>query len=136
MGLLDDLADVLTSGGVATTGTTLFKGTMPSTPDELLSLYQTGGPPPVHAMSAGPGTALVERPHVHLIARSARADAALKLARDAYGALDALGPRTINGVPYKSIFAIQDPFYFREDETGRKEFAFNVEVVREPATSS
>ena len=136
MALLDDLADVLSSAGVATIGTTLFKGTLPSTPDEAIAIYQTGGAPPVHTMSCGPGTARVERPHVQAIARSGRADAAYKLAQDAYTALDALGDRTVNGVRYLSVFALQAPFYLREDQTGRKEFSVNFEVTREPATSS
>lgn len=136
MGLLDDLADRLTTQGVATTGTNLFKGMMPIGPDELLGLFVTGGAPPVHAMGAGPGGALAERPHVQIMSRSTRPDNALFLLRKAYQALDKLGPVTINGVVYRSVFALQDPFYVYVDEAGRYMFAVNFEVVRDAATSS
>ena len=134
--LLDDLADRLTTAGVANTGTTLFKGTMPSTPDELMALYQTGGPSPVHAMAAGPGSAVVERPHVQIVARALRADSASFLAQKAYHALDALGDVTLNGIRYLSVYALHTPFFLRRDESNRVEYVCNYEIVRETATSS
>ena len=135
MGLLDDVADVLSSGGVGTVGTSLFKGALPSTPDAVVALFETGGPGPIHAMAKGPGTALVERPHVQVLVRDARADAAKKTAQDANELLDAL-ERTINGVKYLSVYAIQAPFFLTRDETGRVVYAVNYEVLRVPATSS
>lgn len=136
MSLLDDLADRLTTQGVATTGTNLFKAVMPSTPDELIALFQTGGPAPVNLMAAGPGTAVVERPHVQALARAARPDTAHKRAQDVYFALDALGDVTINGVRYLSVYALQSPFFLNTDEAGRYVYAVNFECSREPATSS
>lgn len=136
MALLDDLADRLTTQGIATSGTDLFKAVMPSTPDEIIAMYQTGGPAPVHAMSAGPGTALAERPHVQVQARAARPDTALKRVQDVWFALDALGGVTINGVRYLSVYALQSPFPLTVDATGRYIYAVNFEITREPATSS
>ena len=134
--LLDDLADRLTSQAVATTGTDLFKSVMPSTPDELIALYQTGGGPPVEVMARGPGTAAVERPHVQVLARAARPDTAHKRAQDVWFALDALGGLTINGVRYLSVFALQSPFFLNTDDVGRYVVACNFEISRVPATSS
>lgn len=136
MSVLDDLADRLTTQSVATTGTDLFKGNMPTTPDEVIALYMTGGPAPIHTMNAGPGTAIVERPHIQVLARASRVDTAFKRAQDVYHALDALGDVTLNGVRYLAVWALQPPFFMREDETGRKVCAVNFEVWREPATSS
>lgn len=135
MSVLDDLADVISSGGVGVTGVTLFKGTMPSTPDAVVALYETGGPAPVHAMAKGPGTALVERPHVQILARDFRPDSAKKTLQDATRLLDALN-RTINGVTYLSVFAMQSPFFLDLDETLRYRYAVNFEVYRVPASSS
>lgn len=134
--ILDDLADVLSSGGVGTVGIDIFKATMPNAPDQLVALFKTGGPAPIHAMAAGPGSAVVERPHVAIWARAARSDAAEKLAQDCWNLLDALGDRTVNGIRYLSVFALQTPFFLQEDETGRRVYACNFEIVREPATSS
>ena len=135
MGLSDDLCDVLSSGGLGTTGTDLFKGIVPSTPDELTAVFETGGGPTIHAMSAGPGTAILERPHVQVLTRALRADSAKKRAQDAGRLLDAL-QRSVNGVRYHSVFALQSPFFLRRDEANRVEFSQNFEIVRFPASSS
>ena len=135
MGMLDDLADVISSGGIGTVGTDIFKGIVPSTPDELTALFETGGGPAVHAMSAGPGTALMERPHVQVLTRAARADSAKKRASDANRLLDAL-QRSVNGVRYHSVFALQSPFFLRRDEANRVEYAQNFECIRQQASSS
>src|SRR3990167_10195301 len=115
MGLLDDLADKLSSQGVAVTGTDLFKSVMPKGPDEMLGLFLTGGADPVHGMGPGPGGALAERPHVQVLGRANRPDDALFLVRKAAQALDKFSG-TINGVVYRSIFAQQDPFFVYQDE--------------------
>lgn len=135
MSILDDFADRLSTAGVATTGTNLFKGRMPAGPDELLALFNTGGPAPVHAMGPSLSRPLAEQPHVQILCRSDRPDSALFLIRKAALALDRFNG-TINGIAYRSIFAIQDPFYVYEDESGRPVFSVNFEAVRDPATSS
>lgn len=136
MSVLTDLGDRLTSQSVATQGTDLFLGVLPSTPDACTALLLTGGGPASRAMSAGPGTALVERPHVQCITRASRPDDALKRAQDVWFALDHLGAVTINGVAYLHVEALQSPFELGRDEAGRFIFAVNFEVVRVPATSS
>lgn len=134
--ILDDLSDYLSSQGIGTIGTDLFKASLPSTPDAAVALFKYGGPAPVHMMSAGPGTAIVERPHLQVLARHTHPANAEKKAQDIWTLLDALGDKTINGVRYLSVYAIQTPFFFQKDETGRFTYACNYEIVREPATSS
>ncbi len=88
MSVLTDFATVLSSGGITTP---IFKGTMPSTPDDLIGLFETGGPPPIHAMSSQPGMALAEQPHVQLVVRDTRPDDAKKTAQDCFRLLDGRG---------------------------------------------
>ncbi len=133
--ILDDLRDKLTSQGVATTAE-LYVHDLPSTPDELLSLHLTAGGPVERAMSAGPGTGQLERPHVQLRVRAGHPMTAYKRAQDAYNALDHLGPVTINGVLYHHVVALQSPFFLEEDLSGRYLYVCNFEVLREIATSS
>ena len=135
MGLLDDIGDVIASGGIGTVGTDIFKGVVPSTPADLVALFETGGGPNVHAMSAGPGTALLERPHLQLLARATREDSAKKTAQDCVRLLDAL-QRSVNGVRYHSVYALQAPFFLRRDEANRVEMAVNFEIVRGYVSSS
>lgn len=134
--LLDDLADKLSSQGAGTVGTNLFKHQVPASPDELLAVIPTPGGPLERAMSASAGSALVERPHVQVLARAADPMTAHKKAQDAYGILDHLGPVTINGVLYHHVVALQPPFYLLEDDAQRHVWACNFEVVRDLATSS
>lgn len=132
MSVLDDISDVLSSGGITPS---IYKSVLPSTPDSVLALFETGGPAPIHAMAKGPGTAVVERPHVQVLSRDTRADTARHIAQQATALLDAL-ERTVNGVRYLSVYAIQSPFFMQRDETGRVLYAVNFEVLRVPVTSS
>lgn len=135
--LLDDIADVASSAGHGTVGTNLFKGMLPSTPDACVAILGPyGGAPPVHAMSGSAGQAVAERPRVQVLARDTRPDAALKKAQDLYFAFDGLQARSINGVAYQAVFALQSPFFLSRDENNREICALNLEIVREPATSS
>lgn len=136
MPVLDDLADVASSAGVGTVGTNLFKSTIPSTPDALVALFLTGGPASVHAMASAAGQAVADRPHIQALSRAARADDAYLTIQKLHNALNGIGGRTINGIRYYSVFALQQPFFLREDETGRKIYACNYEILKAPATSS
>lgn len=133
--LLDDLADVLSSGGIGTVGTTLFKGLLPPNPPAVTAVFAYGGAPPVWGMAPGPGTSLAERPRAQIVCRDTSLDAAEKQARDAWLLLDGL-QRTINGVVYHAVYALQSPFQLMRDENNRESVAFNVEIVRKAATSS
>lgn len=135
--ILDDLADYASSQGHGTVGTTMFKGPMPAQPDACVAILGPyGGAPPVHVMSAGPGTAPLEYPRVQVLTRDTRYDAAEKKAQDLWFSLDAFTARAINGVAYKSIDALQSPFFFERDANNRTVFACNYEIARVPATSS
>lgn len=136
MSVIDDFADKLTSQGVATTGTNLFKHFMPLGPDEMLGLFATGGPAPIDAMGASGSLPIAERPHVQVMGRSGRPSDAMYLVQKAYRHLHNLGPVTINGVIYRHITALQGPFFLYTDETGRYIYACNFEAIRDAATSS
>lgn len=133
--ILDDLADYLSTSGIGTIGTDLFKGKMPSTPDAVVALFVTGSAPPDHRMATSPISAATERPHVAVWTRAARYDSAQKTAQDVWRLLDGYGG-TINGVSYLAVYALQAPFPLEEDEARRTVVACNYEVVRVPASSS
>ena len=65
--LIDDLDDLLSSGGV---GTAIYRGWMPEKPDEAIQLVETGGMAPVPQMSSATGVVVEERPSVQVIRRS------------------------------------------------------------------
>lgn len=138
--ILDDLADVMSSAGLGTVGTNLFKGALPSAPDACVALLGPyGGAPPVWAMSAGAasgGRPQVERPRVQVLCRDTRYDSAQYKAVAVRFVLDGLGSFTKNGVGYKSVFAVQEPFYLERDGNDREIFVANYEIVRNAVTSS
>lgn len=136
MALVDDIADYLSSGDIGVIGSTLFKTFLPDAPDACVAVLATGGMAPAHAMGAGPGGAQAERPNIQVLARDARPDAADFMARKAFFLLDKLGSRTINGVSYLGVFALQSPFPLPRDATARSIVACNYQILRAPATSS
>lgn len=131
--LLDDLADYLSSGGIASP---IYKGVMPEGTDAAVAIYETGGTAPVHAMNPAAGMAVVERPSVQVVCRAAADDyeAARTKAHAIFKLLDGLPTRSINGVEYKWGSARQSPFLFGRDEAGRVLIACNYDIVKELST--
>lgn len=134
--LLDDIADYLSSGGIGTVGTDIFKGYMPGPPavDAVVAIYETGGTAPIRAMSPGPGTTVVvQRPRIQVVCRAAT-DAYLTArtkAKSVYDLIEGLPTREINGVAYKWGAAVQEPFVMGRDESGRVLVACNYDIVKE-----
>lgn len=131
--LLDDIDDLLTTGGVTTT---IYRGYMPPSPDEAVQIIETGGLAPIHAMSGGPGNAVVERPTFQVIRRSpayARARAEMNVI---WKLLDGHGDVTVNGTRYQWIEARQSPFPLGQDESGRWLLACNFLAAKALSTST
>lgn len=130
--LLDDAVDYLSSGGLGIAGEDLFKGTMPDAPDVCVAVYETGGLPSVHAMAAGPGLAVVERPRIQVLCRAGRDDyeTARSKAHSVFKLLDGLRARSINGTAYKWAAAVQSPFFIGPDQNNRPLISCNFDVVK------
>lgn len=134
--LLDDLLDYLSSdGGVGTSGTDLFAARRPETPDDAVTLYETQGKEPEHTMGTTPGLPALERPRVQVVARGSGYVTARQKMRDVMVALDGLRNRTINGVQYHYIQALQSPFDLGVDELNRPLIVCNFEVQKAASTS-
>jgi hypothetical protein len=120
--LLDDIADLLTTGAISTT---IYKGYMPEQPDDAFSVVETGGLGAVHAMSTGPGNALLEVPGFQLVRRSSSYQTARSGMQDAFDLLDGLSERTINSTRYSYVVAQQSPFSLGRDESQRSRIVLN-----------
>lgn len=135
--LLNDMLDYLTSGSVGlTSGTNLFGGFMPETPNFAVAVYESGGLGPLYAMNAGPGTAAVERPRVQVVARSTDYRKARQAMHNVFQLLDMLPRRTINGTQYHWGSAVQSPFLFGRDDAERVMIACNFDIVKDLSTST
>lgn len=126
--LVTDIDDYLTSGGVTTPA--IFRGKQPTSPDRVVTIYETGGLSPVHGMGASPGTALVEQPEIQVVARSDTYSTARSDADDCFGLLDGLYDRTINGTRYLYIEALHSPFMLDRDDQDRPRISCRYRIVK------
>ena len=101
--LLDDLADILSTGGMGT----VYKDYMPTTPDTVISIYGAGGQGPTHTMQA---PHILEEPRVQVMCRAESLQTAHQSARGVHGVLNGLRDRAVNGLMYRWVTAIQEPF--------------------------
>jgi len=134
MSLLDDLSDYLTSGSTGLSGL-VFLGRLSDTPADQLAIAETGGMAPVHAMSSGPGNAVLELPRVQIVSRSVSYATAKTRIKVVEGLLDGLRPRTINGTQYHFVSAVQPPFLLEYDANGRPILAQNFEIQKARSTA-
>lgn len=132
---LDDLSDLLTTGGITRP---IFKGHTPAlAADSVITLYETGGMGAVHVMSTGPGAAsTVERPRAQIVCRDADYSVARIVAGICFNLVDGLRARAINGTQYLWMAAVQSPFYLDTDNNGRSRIAFNIDVMKALSTST
>lgn len=137
--ILDDLGDYLSSGGIGTVGSTgnygIFLGSLPAWPEKAVAIYETGGFSSIHAMSTGPGAAVVERPRVQVVVRAPSYSTGRQKAQDVYRRMDGLRERTINGVRYLWAASVQSPFLMGRDENDRPLIACNYDVMKVLSTA-
>jgi hypothetical protein len=134
MGLvLDDIGDLVSTGGVSTTQ---YLGFLPERPDEALGFFESGGLGPVHAMAGGPGLAVEEAAGIQVIRRSASYRRARVEMAVIFRLLDGFGDRVLDGTRYSWIEAVQSPFSLGQDESGRSMVACNFLVWKALTTST
>ncbi len=135
--LLDDVGDYLSTGGLGlTSGTNLFLGMLPDKPEQACGIYETGGFFPIHAMAASAGNAVVERPRIQIVTRSATYQGARQLMHNIYKRLDGLRDVTINSTRYLYMQAVSSPAQMGLDGSGRPRIVLNVDIVKKLHTST
>lgn len=131
--LLDDIADWLTSGGIATP---IYTALLPERPDEAIQVLRTGGLEPVRAFRASPGQPVEERPTVQIVRRSTSQKRAVVEMEQIFKLLDGAGDVTKGGTRYYWIAARQPPFPIGRDETDRWLVGMNFDVARAVSTAT
>ena len=129
--LLDDIADLLTTGGVTTTK---YKSFLPEQPDDALALYETAGRGPIHAMASGPGQASLEIAGLQVLRRSATYSTARLEMQTVMNLLDGLSERTINSTRYSYVEATQVPFSLGRDDSERSMLSVNFLCYKDLST--
>lgn len=135
--LLDDMLTKLGGASIGlTSGTNLFAGTFPDSPDTAAAVYETGGFFPIHAMSASAGNAAVERPRVQIVTRAVKYQTARQLAHNISQTLDGLSNATIGSTIYLLITAVSSPEPLGTDPSGRARIVQNFDVIKKLHTST
>ena len=131
--LSDDMADVLTSGGIASAS--LFIHELPERPHTAMVVVPTGGYGYERTMSASPANAPLERPSIQLRSRSTDAATAEALLMNGHVILNGLTERAINSIRYYYVRAVQTPMYLGRDEENRIMFSCNYDILRAESTA-
>ena len=131
--LSDDIADILTSGGIASAS--IFVHELPERPHTGLVITPTGGYGYDRTMSASPANAPLERPSVQLRTRSTDAATAEALLMSAHVMLNGMTERAVNTNRYYYVRAVQAPMYLGRDEENRTMFSCNYDILRAESTA-
>lgn len=130
---MSTLAEDLVVYGIAQgfgTAATIFwspKAVIPTGAGPYTSIVETGGTAPGSTHNSVNGT---RRPAAQIVTRAATWKAANDLIQLWFN-IAKLRNTTVNGVFYKSIKALQDPFDMPLDESSRARRAFNILVERQ-----
>jgi hypothetical protein len=123
MMFLEEVARYLAAQGIGTWPGNIFLNGLPDKPDAAITLFDTGGAPPVDSYQGG-----MNRPKIQVVARSTSMAAAWGTAQAAYDALHMLSSVTLaGGTRLIDATALQTPFWLKRDALGRQEYAFNVQ---------
>lgn len=131
MGMLQELADYLTTQGVTTSGL-IFLDWLPDRPDECLALYAGGGSAPELGFGSAAGVQF-ENPNVQVVARGTALDSSTPeaLAWSAFNKLVTVQAQSLGSTPYLMIQPLQSPSTLGPDENQRPRYSFNVTVRKE-----
>ena len=119
MTLLTDIANYIDTNTSLTLGTDLFIGTLPSTAENCVGIFQTGGVEPSAYVK-------IKKPTLQVMVRNTNYETAQDLSYTIYDLLHQLIGRTaIGGTTVLTVFALQEPTEVGEDTTGRALFTTN-----------
>ncbi len=130
-----DFKDLLSTAGVgtwqATTGWALAVSREPATPDQVVTIYDTGGQDPNAKW-------LLDNPTVQVRVRGSPNDypATYAKAIAVKDALLGLTPQTLDSIDYVGVWMVGDVIFIGYDELQRPRFTTNWQITREPASGT
>jgi hypothetical protein len=123
----DDLVNWMEAQNLGTRGETLFVGQMPPSVDAGVIVREYLASRGVRTMSG----AVIEDVRVQIVSRAFGYETARQKAEDIYRACVSAYNQRLDGVVYLKIEPLQPPYALGEDETGRAQILFNVEVWKQ-----
>lgn len=125
--LLDDMATLLSDGGIGT----VYKDQFPSTPDTITTVLAQMGRMPTYTMR---NPHVLEEPRVQVLCRAASLSTAHANARNVYEILSGVRNRTINTVLYHWIEATHEPTLIGKDQNARFTVACSFDIKKDRST--
>lgn len=130
----DITINVLEAGGHGTFGTDLFCDDMPADPDDLISVWEYTGPPPLWLRDGDtPG---LEYPRLQLTVRGTTYADVRSRAEAVHAALLSVVGMEIEGISYGSIRNVNSGWLKTWDDRNRRLWQRNYEVQREAVTAT
>lgn len=126
--LLDEIANFLASQALGTVGVDIFKGHLPSNPDDCTVIFETGGYP-------GSLAADIDYPTFQVLCRARDYETARAKAEQIYAQLHGLAETVLGTRRYLLIQASQAPASLGQDEAFRHEISTNYRVILENPTA-
>jgi hypothetical protein len=128
----DDIVTILQGAAVGTYGTTIFVGAkaiLPANTPPFIAINVTGGTGPegTHNLIVVPAYV---RPSAQIVARAVQYADAEALAQAAYQAIFPVRNQFVNGVWWRSVTMLQEPFAMPEDAIGRPGIVFNFRCTK------
>ena len=131
--ILDDVATYLEVNSTLEIGADLTLAFMPDNPNQVTTIYETGGLGPLNAFSTGGGTRVYEQPSIMVHSRSTSYVTARTIMEKVFTTLDGVNNQTVpssGSVHYGSIDAVQSPFLIERDKNDRFVLGVNFNVLK------
>lgn len=124
MSLPGDIASFLQTSGLGTVGTDIFVGELPESPDNCISIFQSGGEPPIDQ-----GMDTIDRPGLQVIVRNSSYESCESTILSVQSLINQK-ELTINSVYYPYFGALQAPFPIGRDDQNLIRFVQNYSTLR------
>lgn len=124
----DDIATILENNGVATFADDMFVSKEPASPDDCITLYDTGGFEPNPKWSIGQPTVMARVRNVHYPSGYAKCE-------EIKDALLGLPKQAVDSTTYVGVWMEGDINFIEYDDNGRAIFTINFRISRESAAS-
>ena len=123
--LLDDIGEFLQDKGVAILGEDMYLGEQRGKPDDLVTVFPTGGFPQNLRIKDTKYTFQILVRSVSFKSGYEKINMIFNLLDDGEGKVSVVPPSERKII----VKAMQPPFYLSKDENNRHEFAFNISVL-------
>jgi hypothetical protein len=134
MSTLEDLAGLLSAGGVGEIGEYLFLAKMPDSPDDIMVLTPYAGDGPEYVQNSF--VPIAEYPRMQVVTRSQSYTSAEEKAYRAWALLAGVTNAQLGATRYRSIRPMSSPALLGRDSEDRVKIYFNVTIEKEITVGS